>query len=94
LKLLSTAKETLQTFIIFDCNAFILLNKVETAHLPEIERWHGLFHIRVKNVALLAGENIENANGTISAASCYVLVVPVEPDRKGGHVCASKNVLC
>lgn len=63
------------------------------ANLPDHLGGHGVFHVLVEQVALLASKHVENADGTVTTASSNVLVVPVKAHTESRHIHVSQHVL-
>lgn len=55
--------------------------------------WHSILHVLVEDVTLLAGEDVEDANSSISTSGSNVLIVPVKADTKCWGIDITKNVL-
>ena len=68
-------------------------SELPDAYLPHIGCWHCLFHLVIKNIALLLGEDIEDADGAVSTASRYVLVIVIVTNAECWRRCVTQRVL-
>jgi hypothetical protein len=61
--------------------------------VPDLGNGHGLIHIGIEGVALLAGENVEYFNTTVSLSSGDVLVVGIETHAESLPIRVSQGIL-
>ena len=69
------------------------LQKLHLARLPYARARADFLHVLVQEVALLAGEKIENLDRAVTTASSDVLVVVVESDAESGRRNITESVL-